>query len=243
MKTLILSDIHANLSALDAVLSDAGSFDAVWCLGDVVGYGPDPNECVALMRELPNLTCLMGNHDAAVLGEIEMDAFNYEARLGVLWTQQNLHEDNAQFLREQVPMVLLEEVTLAHGSPRSPVWEYILDTATAAANFAYFSTPLCFVGHTHVPAIFDLPKEPAFNTGLIIPEPNTTIALRGRMIINPGSVGQPRDRDPRAAYGILDTDRWEFSYRRIPYDIESVQARMREAGLPPRHIQRLAAGW
>ncbi len=243
MKTLILSDIHANLSALDAVLSEAGSFDAAWCLGDVVGYGPDPNECVALIRELPNLICLMGNHDAAVLGEIEIDAFNYEARLGVLWTQQQLHESNAHFLRQQVPMVLLDEVTLAHGSPRSPVWEYILDTATAAANFAHFSTPLCFVGHTHVPAIFHLPEAQAFNSTLLIPEPNTTIVLQEHTIVNPGSVGQPRDRDPRAAYAIFDTETMELHYRRTPYDIESVQQRMREAGLPERHIRRLRAGW
>ncbi len=243
MKILILSDIHANLTALDAVLSDAGSFDATWCLGDVIGYGPDPNECVALVRELPALTCLTGNHDAAVLGEIDVEAFNYEARVGVMWTKRVLNGSNARFLRSQVPMTLLEEATLAHGSPRSPIWEYILDTATAAANFEHFKTPFCFVGHTHVPAIFKEQPEPSYNAGLLIPEPNSVIQLEPRMIVNPGSVGQPRDRDPRAAYALLDTETWQLDYRRVPYDVEAVQQRMREAGLPERHIQRLAAGW
>ncbi len=243
MKILVISDIHANLSALDAVLSDAGSFDAVWFLGDLVGYGPDPNECIALVRELPNLVCLKGNHDAAVAGEIDIEAFNAEARASVEWTRQAVNEDNLDFLKRQQPRRVLEGTTLAHGSPRSPIWEYLLDTNTAAANFDYFETPFCFVGHTHVPVIFEEPGELSFTAGLVMPKPNTTIPLKPRAIVNPGSVGQPRDRDPRAAYALLDPETFTLSYRRVPYDVASVQERMRAAQLPLRHIQRLAAGW
>ncbi len=243
MKILVLSDIHANLSALDAVLSDAGSFDAVWFLGDLVGYGPDPNECIALMRELPNLVCLKGNHDAAVLDEIDTEAFNAEARASVLWTRHNLSEDNLRFLEQQRPKSTLEGVTLAHGSPRSPIWEYLLDTNTAAASFDYFETDLCFVGHTHVPVIFQEPAEFSFSASLAIPEPNTVIRLEPRAIVNPGSVGQPRDRDPRAAYALFDPEALTWEYRRVPYDIASVQERMRAVKLPLRHVRRLSTGW
>ncbi len=244
MKILVISDIHANLSALDAVLSEVGNFDAVWFLGDLVGYGPDPNECIALVRELPNLVCLKGNHDAAVAGEIDIDAFNAEARTSVLWARQAVNEDNLTFLKQLQPRRVTEEgVTLAHGSPRSPIWEYVLDTNTAATNFDYFETDLCFVGHTHVPVIFEEPGELSFTAGLLIPEPNTTIQLKPRAIINPGSVGQPRDRDPRAAYALFDPEALTLEYRRVAYDIASVQERMRAARLPLRHIQRLAAGW
>ncbi len=243
MKILVISDIHANLSALDAVLSDAGSFDAVWFLGDLVGYGPDPNECIALVRELPNLVCLKGNHDAAALDEIDIDAFNSEARESVLWTRLSLTEDSLDFLKQQEAKRVIANVTLAHGSPRSPIWEYLLDTDTAAANFEHFETPFCFVGHTHVPVVFEEPGELSFTAGLMIPAPNTTIQLRPRSIINPGSVGQPRDRDPRAAYALFDPEALTLEYRRVAYDIASVQERMRAAQLPRRHIQRLAAGW
>ncbi len=244
MKILVISDIHANLSALDAVLSAAGSFDAVWFLGDLVGYGPDPNECIALVRELPNLVCLKGNHDAAVVDEIDIDAFNAKARTSVLWTRQAINEDNLAFLKQQQPRRVTEEgATLAHGSPRSPIWEYLLDTNTAATNFDYFETGLCFVGHTHVPVIFEEPGEIPFTARLLMPEPNTTISLKPRAIINPGSVGQPRDRDPRAAYALFDPEALTLEYRRVAYDVASVQERMRAAHLPRRHIQRLAAGW
>lgn len=242
MRALIISDIHANLTALDAVLEAAGSFDAVWCLGDLVGYGPDPNECIARVRELPNPLCIIGNHDAAALDQIDADTFNPEARSAIRWTQKALNQSSRSFLQSLPEKIQLERVTLAHGSPRHPVWEYLLDTRTATLNFEYFETPICIVGHTHLPVIYSLLDSNRL-ARLSIPEPNQVITLPEHAIINPGSVGQPRDRDPRAAFAIYDTEENLWDYRRVAYDVPSVQERMIQAGLPERHIQRLAAGW
>jgi diadenosine tetraphosphatase ApaH/serine/threonine PP2A family protein phosphatase len=242
MQTLVISDIHANLTALKAVLESAGTFDAVWCLGDLVGYGPDPNECVARIRALPNLLCIIGNHDAAALMQIDADTFNPEARSALLWTRKALDENSREFLRGLPEKIEMGEVTLSHGSPRHPVWEYLLDTRTATLNFDYFVTPFCFVGHTHLPVIYTLYNENNL-ARLNIPEANSKITLPVRAIINPGSVGQPRDRDPRAAFAIYDGEKNIWDYRRVEYNISEVQDRMKKVGLPERHIQRLAAGW
>jgi predicted phosphodiesterase len=242
MRILVISDIHANLSALEAVLSEAGEFDATWCLGDLIGYGPDPNECIDLVKELPGLTCIIGNHDAAALKQIDPDSFNPEAREAIYWTQKTLTKSALAFLYELTEKIEVERVTLTHGSPRHPVWEYLLDTRTATVNFYYFQTPLCFVGHTHLPVLYSLvDNDPQAH--MSVPEPNQKSVLSHRAIINPGSVGQPRDRDPRAAYAIYDSDDDTWDYRRVPYDIPAVQQRMRNADLPDRHIYRLSAGW
>ena len=241
MRAIILSDIHANLTALEAVLAEAGNFDAAWCLGDLVGYGPDPNECVERIRSLPNLQCTIGNHDAASLKQIDVDAFNPEARIAIHWTQDALSDSSRAFLQDLPEKIELENVTLAHGSPRHPVWEYLLDTRTATLNFDYFFTPLCFVGHTHLPVIYVL-NDSKHMARLSIPEANQVLTLPERAIVNPGSVGQPRDRDPRAAFALFDTETRLLDYRRVPYDFSAVHARMAAAGLPDRHIQRLAAG-
>jgi predicted phosphodiesterase len=242
MRILIISDIHANLTALDAVLLDAGEVDAVWCLGDLVGYGPDPNECVQRIKELPNLVCLIGNHDAAVTKKIGVIPFNYEARAAVVWTQNVLNPSNLEFLLELPDHTTTDFVTLAHGSPRQPIWEYLLDTRTATENFDHFDTPFCFVGHSHLPVIFQL-QDGKHNADLSVPEVDNCQSMNPRAIYNPGSVGQPRDRDPRAAYAIFDNDAQTWSYHRISYDIPSVQVRMRIANLPQRHIKRLSFGW
>jgi predicted phosphodiesterase len=242
VKTLLISDIHANLTALEAVLADAGSFEAVWCLGDLVGYGPDPNECVERVAGLPNLRCIIGNHDAAALRHIEVDAFNPEARAAILWTQQHLTLANLNFLQSLPEMIEIDHISLAHGSPRQPVWEYILDTRTATLNFEHFDSPYCFVGHTHLPVIYHLPDDQR-TAHLIVPENTTQMTLAPRSIINPGSVGQPRDRDARAAYALLDMDDYTWQWQRVAYDIISVQERMRQNHLPERHILRLTAGW
>ena len=205
MRVLIISDIHANLTALEAVLEAAGDFDATWCLGDIVGYGPDPDECVSRIRSLPNLTCLVGNHDAAVIGTIDIASFNLEARISVRWTQSVMTKSSLDFLKSLPDKIEVEGQTLAHGSPRHPTWEYLLDTPTIAENFAYFTTPFCFVGHTHLPGIFHLDSDHQLPEH-IIPEIFVPIQLTPRAIINPGSVGQPRDRNPLAAYGIFDTE-------------------------------------
>ncbi len=240
MRILVISDIHANLTALDAVLTDAGEFDAAWCLGDLVGYGPDPNECIAKVRVLPNLRCIIGNHDAAVLDQIDTKTFNLEARQALEWTKKTLTESSISFLSSLHQKIEINNVTLTHGSPRHPVWEYLMDSQTAALNFDYFSTPYCFVGHTHLPVVYTR-EEKKFV--VYKPTPNNKITLSPRTIINPGSVGQPRDHDPRTAYVIYNPEENTWDYRRLTYNIPAVQTRMADAQLPERHIVRLQAGW
>lgn len=242
MRILVISDIHSNLTALDAVLADAGEFDAVWCLGDLVGYGPDPNECIDRIRQLSNLQCIIGNHDAAVIGSLDTNTFNIEAQTALIWTQNVLSEEGKRFLNNLPQSMVLDHVTLAHGSPRHPVWEYLLDSLTATKNFEFFKSPFCFVGHTHLPLIFQLSKNDQ-QADLSIPEPNRLFNMVQRSILNPGSVGQPRDRDPRAAYAIYIPENHTWNIRRIPYNINSVQTRMKTVGLPDKHIHRIAAGW
>ena len=243
MRILVMSDLHANITALDAVLADAGQVDATWCLGDVVGYGPDPNDVVERVRSIPNLTCILGNHDVAVLDQMDDAVFNTEARRSLLWQKKQLSDDNKSYL-ENLPQnaLVIGDVTIVHGSPRDPVWEYILNTLVARLNFQSFETSFCFVGHSHIQCLFqmDLKKD---RVSLEVPRPGEVLPLTGRAIINPGSVGQPRDRDPRAAYAIFDPEVQLWEPRRVMYDIPSVQKRIREAGLPEKHAARLAEGW
>lgn len=243
MRILVLSDIHANLAAFEAVLAHAGSFDRVWCLGDIVGYGPDPNECVERVRELRRYQCLAGNHDWAALGKLDLSDFNTDARLAALWTRQQLTPDNRAFLDARLEYIgpLEDRYTLVHGSPRYPIWEYILDEAIAAENFPYFSTQVCLVGHTHVPVIYA--ETPAGVRALRPPLDKPHPLGDQRLIINPGSVGQPRDGDPRASYLLLDVDASTVTYRRVDYPIEATQEKMAAVGLPPRIIARLEYGW
>ena len=243
MKILVISDIHANLTALQAVLQDAADqYESVWCLGDLVGYGPDPNECIEVIHALPNLTCLVGNHDAAALGKIDLDAFNRDARLSVEWMKTNLNEASLLFLQSLPERVEVENVTMAHGSPRNPVWEYLLDTRVAGINFFHFTTPVCLVGHTHLPiAYLKADEQDEVEWRLLRPE--TKLQVNSRAILNPGSVGQPRDHDPRAAYALFDTTTLLWEPHRVEYDIPSVQKRIEEAGLPRRHAMRLSEGW
>ncbi len=243
MRVLVMSDIHANYTALETVIKDADGFDAVWCLGDVVGYGPDPNACVELLSEQPNLVCVLGNHDVAALGRMPLESFNGDARRSLLWQERVLSAKSMDFL-DTLPQEAAgdEHVTLVHGSPRDPVWEYILNTLSARLNFSSFETDFCFVGHTHVQSLFRLNPERDRVT-LDIPRVGMPIVLTERAILNPGSVGQPRDRDPRAAYAIFDTEALTWEPQRVEYDIASVQARIRESQLPEKHALRLAEGW
>ena len=242
MRVLVVSDIHANITAFDAVLEDAGVFDAVWCLGDLVGYGPDPNECVERMREFPELLCIGGNHDKAAIGDLPLDAFNGEARRALEWTHRQLTPESIQFLHGLPEQSVRDPYTFTHGSPRRPLWEYLLDAPKAQSNFASFNTLYCLVGHSHVAIAFLLNERNRCVTYL--PSHSSSFRLGyQRMILNPGSVGQPRDQDPRAAYSLIDTDSLGWEWRRVEYDVEIVQARMRLADLPSRLILRLEEGW
>ena len=241
MTILIISDIHANKEALDAVLADAGDYDEAWCLGDLVDYGPNPNECIETVRNLPNLTCLMGNHDAAVLGKLDLSTFNREAFTSVTWTKEQVTPQNLAFLDKLHERVDLESVTLSHGSPRNPIWEYLLDINTVLANFSFFTTPYCFVGHTHIPIHY------AYNgNGHVdwsVPASRQSFVINSHSILNPGSVGQPRDRDPRAAYALYSPETGSWEARRVKYNIKAVQRKILKAGLPQRHALRLEEGW
>jgi len=242
MKVLVMSDIHSNRTALEAVLEAAGPVGAIWCLGDVIGYGPDPNDCISIIRDLPNLICLRGNHDSAVIGLTEKGKFNLSAQVVLEWTADQLNPVHRQYLQSLSPQAEVDQVTLVHASPRDPVWEYIMDVYTATANFEYFSTPYCFVGHSHLPVLYYIKgRKELANVTFVYP--GDTTKLPENSIINPGSVGQPRDHDPRAAFTIYDTEEHTWTQHRVPYDIAEVQARMTQAGLPIEYIQRLDLGW
>jgi diadenosine tetraphosphatase ApaH/serine/threonine PP2A family protein phosphatase len=242
-KVLVISDVHANITALEAVLADAGTVDEVWCLGDIAGYGPDPNECLERIRALPGLTCMMGNHDYAVSGAMPLDVFNVDAKKALLKQREMVTNGNKEFLRtlSQEPQ-MRRGVTLVHGSPRDPIWEYIMNTLVARVNLDFFETPWCLVGHSHFQAIFQYHAD-TDEMSIEVPGPAEKYELKERAILNPGSVGQPRDRDPRAAYAILDPEAKSWEPHRVEYDIKSVQKRILDAGLPPRHAERLAGGW
>lgn len=241
MQCLVVSDIHANLAALEAVLDDAPEFDELWCLGDLVGYGPSPNECIKRIRSFPH-TSLAGNHDWAALGKLSLRSFNAVARAANEWTQKELTSSSRNYLNGLSPSLQQGDFALAHGSPREPVWEYIMDANTAYRNFEYFSTPVCLVGHTHVPVLFKLDEERDRAETVLPPLPEPVELGPERTIANPGSVGQPRDGDPRASFAMLDTDEMTWELRRVKYSIEITQERMRAKSLPQLLIDRLDAG-
>jgi predicted phosphodiesterase len=244
MRILVVSDIHANLVALETVLRNAAPFDRIWCLGDVVGYGPEPNACIERLRSF-DLFCIAGNHDWAALGKLDLEEFNPDARRAAIWTRDQLTLENLSWLAElpdRVP-VQADRFTLVHGSPRYPIWEYVLTPAVAQTNFEYFETPICLMGHTHVPVIYRFRGTDLTATADTLPEEVPVKLDLERMMINPGSVGQPRDGDPRTAYAILDLDELTLLHYRLEYDIPTTQARMDDVGLPPRLITRLSYGW
>ena len=243
MRYLIISDIHANQAALAAVLADAGSFDFVWCLGDLVGYGPDPNECIDQLRDLPHLS-LAGNHDWAALGKLDITSFNSDARIASLWTQSKLSPSSVDYLDSLSTSMAEDQFTLAHASPRQPVWEYVLDPLIAQRNFAHFETPYCLVGHTHIPMTFVQVNNNPGGCKTLMPTNGVPMSLKvdGRLILNPGSVGQPRDGNPDTSYALLDSEAMTWEQRRVPYAIEITQERMRARDLPIRLIERLDFG-
>ena len=242
-KILVISDVHGNRTALDAVLSDAGTVDETWCLGDVVGYGPQPNECIERIQSLDNLTCMMGNHDYAIIGDEALETFNIDAKKALIWQKTILTDMSNSFLKSLAREAVIHgDVTLAHGSPRDSIWEYVMNTLVARINLAYFKTTWCFVGHSHFQAVFQYHAERNDLT-IEIPRHGDRYELTERAILNPGSVGQPRDRDPRAAYAIFDPVAHTWQPRRVEYDIKAVQKMILAVGLPSRHAERLSGGW
>jgi diadenosine tetraphosphatase ApaH/serine/threonine PP2A family protein phosphatase len=241
MRFAILADIHSNLAAFEAVLSDAdsrGGFDKIWCLGDVVGYGPDPSECIKRLRQFEHV-CIAGNHDWAAIGKMDTSEFNPVAAAAAHWTEEKLTAEDRDYLLS-LPFILCEDgFTLVHGSPREPIWEYLLSTEAAQDNFAYFETAYCLVGHSHIPLIFELVADTAVYREFR--ETNLKLEEK-RMIINPGGVGQPRDSDPRASYAIYDSEAQTVSHYRVEYDIPATQKKMAEQGLPTPLILRLSVG-
>ena len=241
MRYLVVSDVHSNFPALQHVLMDAPDYDEVLCLGDLVGYGPNPNECVNRVRDLP-VTCIAGNHDWGAIGRADLAVFNREAREALLWTQQQMTTSVTTFLSGLRPRLDLEYALLCHGSPRDPVWEYMVDVRTATASFRHYDFQTCLVGHSHVPTFLEMP-DPGERAQFLSAELDTPMEMEGRrLILNPGSVGQPRDGDPRASYAIFDTDAMTWTFRRVRYPVEITQERMRAARLPVRLINRISVG-
>jgi predicted phosphodiesterase len=240
MRVAVISDVHGNYHALGAVLADIESerVDAVWCLGDTVGYGPRPNECCEAVAER-TAVCLVGNHDLVVLGELNLADFNEEAAIAARWTAEILTPRSRRFLEGLWPSGAVDGADLFHASARDPVWEYVLSGESARATLEESDAPLVLVGHSHVPLAYTLEGgEVAGELG----EAGTEVDLEGRWLLNPGSVGQPRDGDSRAAWLLLDLDNRFASFRRVQYPIEQTQREMRELGLPKMLAARLAHG-
>ena len=242
MRALIVSDIHSNLEAFQSVIEDGqsrGGFDQVWSLGDMVGYGPDPGECLDLLGRYDHVA-VAGNHDLASIGRLSLEAFNPHAAAANRWTATQLTEDQIAYLGGLSLKLELDEFTMVHGSPRDPIWEYVVSVGSAVASFLHLDTYWCLVGHSHIPFIC----RPAEDGAVFLAFPlDTSITLgTDRLIINPGGVGQPRDGDPRASYAIYDSEARAVLHHRVEYDIATTQEKMRWHGLPEFLIDRLAEG-
>jgi predicted phosphodiesterase len=241
MRIAVISDIHANAHALSAVLAaaDAERPDALWCLGDLVGYGPKPNECVRIVRERADV-CLVGNHDLGVIDRLDLRDFTRDAADAAYWTRDALGADERAFLESLQPESLQNGAALFHGSARDPVWEYVLSEEAALASLHLTSERVVLVGHSHV--ALALSEVDGSMRGGLAPEGAQVALDAGRWLLNPGSVGQPRDGDRRAAWLLLDTDAGTASFRRSEYDVEATQSEIRAAGLPDSLAARLASG-
>jgi diadenosine tetraphosphatase ApaH/serine/threonine PP2A family protein phosphatase len=242
MRCAILADIHSNYMALMAVLDEIsakGGVDEVWCLGDIVGYGPEPTECINLLK-MVDAACVSGNHDLGAAGKLDLALFNPLAAQVCKWTAEHISTTDLLYLSELPSTLKKGDFTLVHGSPKDPALEYILSATIAQRNFEAFETQYCLAGHTHVPVAYKQEKELASAVSL---HPGIgLVMIEHRIIINPGAVGQPRDGDPRASYGIYDSEGQIFRLYRVDYDIRTTQDKMMEAGLPVPLIARLEKG-
>lgn len=234
--------MHGNLPALEAVLDDAGraEVDELWCLGDLVGYGAQPDECVARTAQACDV-CLAGNHDLVVLDQLDISTFSPGAAAAALWTRERLGSEARGYLERLDPHDSTRGIGLYHGSPRNPVWEYVLSTAAAAASMDAMEARVGAVGHSHVALSFTRPEGGPI-TGDLTPADTSSDLTAGRWLVNPGAVGQPRDGDPRAAWLLLDMESWHATWRRVEYPIDRAAEAIREAGLPAALADRLYYG-
>ena len=242
MRVAVISDIHGNFHALEAVLEAiaAESTDAIWCLGDIVGYGPRPNRCCAIVEERAAL-CLVGNHDLGSLGRVDLTDFSDDAAFAANWTGSVLERESRRFLESLDPSGAAGEVAMYHASPRDPIWEYVIAPGIAAAAFDTDPSAIILVGHSHVPLALKR-VDSGVEGGLAAGGTEIAIGEGERWLLNPGAVGQPRDGDPRAAWLLLDLELRLASFRRAEYAIERTQAEIRERGLPETLAGRLAIG-
>jgi diadenosine tetraphosphatase ApaH/serine/threonine PP2A family protein phosphatase len=242
VRVAVVSDVHANLAALEAVLAaiDAATVDELWCLGDLIGYGPRPNECVDVIRGRAAI-CLAGNHDLGVLGDLSLEEFSDDAAAAARWTRDVLGTEQRAWLRKLSPVGEREGVQLFHASIQDPIWEYVVTEKTALDCLVKQRTDLALIGHSHVALALQLSKGRI--KGGTAPAGHEYDLNERKCLLNPGSVGQPRDRDPRAAWLLLDLAARHATFRREPYDVERTQREIREAGLPARLADRLPLGF
>lgn len=244
MRCAIIADIHGNADAFEAVLKDIalkGGADELWCLGDICGYGAEPSECIRLLQKHKNV-CVAGNHDLAAADEVGTSAFNPYAARAISWTSSVLSGMEKLFLKYLPETIQKGNVTLVHGSPREPVWEYLVTLRSAHENLQYFDTDLCFVGHSHLPLVFRFGKDEEESISIPFKEDTPLILKGARFIINPGSVGQSRDGDPRASYAIYNNETGEIRLYRVEYDTGAAAQKILKAGLPENLAARLARG-
>jgi predicted phosphodiesterase len=241
VKVAVISDVHGNLPALESVLAaiEQEGTSEIWCLGDLVGYNADPEACTRSVMALAQI-CLAGNHDLVVNGSVDMTVFAHDAAVAARWTAGVLSGEALEMLRSLHPSGRREDVALYHASPRDPVWEYVIDGRTAQLCLDVQEAEIALIGHSHVPLAYTPGADGRATGGHMPPSP---LELEdGRWLLNPGSVGQPRDNDPRAAYLVLDTAAATASWRRIEYPIDRAQRAIIDAGLPPTLALRLADG-
>jgi predicted phosphodiesterase len=244
MRIAVLSDVHANLVALDAVLEDAGEVDAIWHLGDVVGYGPEPDAVVERLRQR-GATGVRGNHDAAAVGGSEIEWFNPDARRAMEWTRRAIAPATLEWLSGLPERRVEGACELVHGSHRQPLWEYVTSTDVARDNLDLLEpgVRIGLHGHTHMPVAFVEGSNAPDRLEVVRARPGTRLELGGRRaLVNPGSVGQPRDGDPRASYLVWEPEAEVVTWRRVAYDVAAVQHAMRDAGLPAALSARLSLG-
>jgi diadenosine tetraphosphatase ApaH/serine/threonine PP2A family protein phosphatase len=245
LRAAIISDVHSNQPALEAVLAaiDASGVEEIWCLGDVVGYGAQPDACADLIQQRCEV-CLAGNHDLATLGGLDISAFSDTAAVAVEWTRENASAATLEFLRGLEPAGAREDIGLFHASPSDPIWEYVLSIAQAEAGLNAQAQRVGLIGHSHISLFFTRPEEAKAGTaqGAQAGDGAVLGLESGAWLLNPGSVGQPRDGDPRAAWLELDTEEWTARYRRTPYDVATAAETILAAGLPSQLAERLEVG-